>query len=37
MNIDNVTIAWGLLLVALSFMGATIAFMYFASKKSSRK
>lgn len=37
MNIDNATIAWGLLLVGLSFMSATIAFMYFASKKSSRK
>lgn len=37
MQVDNATVAWALFLMALSFMSATIAFMYFASKKSSRK
>jgi len=37
MNIDNVTIFWALFLVGVSLMGAMIAFMYFASKKTKRK
>jgi hypothetical protein len=39
MQVDNVTIVWGLSLVFLAFIGVIISFMYFADKqgKSKRK
>lgn len=37
MSIDSITLIWGLFLVQLGLMGTIIAFLYFASKKPTRR
>lgn len=37
MIIDNTTVAMAFFLMAISFMGAMIAFMYYADKKPRKR
>ncbi len=34
---ESVTLTWAIIILALSFMAAAIAFMYYADKKSPKK
>lgn len=36
MSVDNVTLFWAFFLLSIGFMGAMIAFMYWASKRSKK-
>ncbi len=36
MTVDNVTLFWAFFLMSLGFMGAIIAFLYWASKRQKK-